>query len=473
MNDIVEKLIKCLGEPDAAFARKAINYYDGKQTQELVKALSEPNNFRKSWREKGLQPRTRNITKAIVDKSGLLFNGPQPLLEVWTNGQVNQVASQTFLDLMDSANWIEFFTNFDNQVRMLKTGLVLIQWDGANKRPIFDALHKGNCAVTVDANSRMVNSLLLSTCSDEDDSAEYRYFTNDTVSDLRFNKETKTIEILAQFPNPYGIVPVAAFNDTNVPRHGIWNTAPTDLVGMNEMYNLHLMDSEYTAAWSKVKTLFTNADINGSSGLTETYIDPATGIPRQVPSAPSVVGGPGRIVQIDSPPGQSPYVEYKGPDVTLTPVDEMFSQWVKDFAADWSVRLESSGDASASSGFQLIVEEMPNLELRKQRQKMFQSGFDRLYKVMTFVTAGIAGINLPVDGILYVTFQSPALPVDDKAQEEVWSRRITEGRASRVDYLMETKGMSRDEAVAKLSEIDGYNVVAPIAPTRNTTVRVV
>jgi hypothetical protein len=150
----------------------------------------------------------------------------------------------------------------------------------------------------------------------------------------------------------------------------------------------------------------------------------------------------------------------------------MFSQWVKDFAADWSVRLQSSGDASATSGFQLIVEELPNLELRKQRQKMFQTGFNRLYHVIAFITSTMPGINLPLDGELYVTFQSPALPIDDKAAEEVWSRKIQEGRASRIDYFMETKGMSKDEAIAKVAEIDVQNLVRPAAPTKNMNVTV-
>jgi hypothetical protein len=238
---------------------------------------------------------------------------------------------------------------------------------------------------------------------------------------------------------------------------------------MNEMYNFHLMDSEYAAAWSKVKTLFTNAEIGDSSAGTQTWVDPTTGIPRQVPAMPSTVGGPGRIVLLETPPGTSPYVEYKGPDVTLMPIEEMFSQWVKDFAGDWSVRLQASGDASASSGFQLIVEELPNMELRKQRQKMFQAGFARLYKVLTFVTAGLPGAALPVDGILYVTFQEPELPVDSMDAENVWSKKIMEGRASRVDYFMETEGMTKEEALAKITEIDLYN--APMATPNQTLVR--
>ena len=469
MSNTVEKLIKCLGEADSRFARKAINYYDGKQVEEILKVLNDSSNFRKNWREKGLQPRTRNITKAIVDKSGLLFNGNAPTFEVWQNGTINQQATQSFKDVMDSIDWIEFFTNFDNQVRLLKTGLVLIQWDPESNLPILDALHRGNAAVAIDPTSRQITDLLVLTSDSDDD--EYRHFTVDTITDYEWEPEAKELVIKGQFPNPYGIVPVCAFHDTNTPRYGLWNIAPTDLVGMNEMYNLHLMDSEYSASWSKVKTLFTNAEIGDSSAGTETYVDPMTGIPRQVSAAPAVVGGPGKVVKIETAPGETPYVEYKGPDVSLTPVEDMFSQWVKDFAADWSVRLQSSGDASATSGFQLIVEEMPNLELRKQRQKMFSAGFSRFYKVLAFITSTIPGINLPVDAQLYTTFSSPALPVDDKAQEEVWSRRILEGRASRVDYLIEVKGMSKEEAVQKLAEIDAYNAAKPQL-TKSTTVRV-
>jgi hypothetical protein len=464
-----ERLIKCLGDNDARFARKAINYYDGCQVEELIKCLSDPSNFRREWREKGMYPRTRNITKAIVDKSGLLFNGPEPVLEVWTKSVINQAATQAFNDVMDQVGWIEFFTNFDNQVRMLKTGLVLVQWDPINKALIFDALHRGNCAVSVDPTTRQIIELIMIT--GDEDSDEYRLFTQDTIYDLEYDRELKILTIKAQFPNMYGIIPIAIFHDTQTPRYGVWNMAPADLVGMNEMYNLHLMDSEYSAAWSKVKTLFTNAEISGNSNTTETWVDPATGIPRQVPKNPSVCGGPGKIVQIDVSGGQTAFVEYKGPDVTLSPVDEMFSQWVKDFAADWSVRLKSSGEASATSGFQLVVEELPNLELRKQRQKMFAAGFARLYKVIALVLAGVPGSALPLDGEVFTNFGKLALPVDDKAQEEVWSRRILEGRASRVDYFMETQGMTREEAIAKVAEIDA--LAAPASTlVRNTAVRV-
>ena len=161
---------------------------------------------------------------------------------------------------MDSIDWIEFFTNFDNQVRLLKTGLVLVQWDPESNLPILDALHRGNAAIAIDPTSRQFTDLLVLTSDDDND--EYRHFTVDTITDYEWEPDAKELVIKGQFPNSYGIVPVCAFHDTNTPRYGIWNIAPTDLVGMNEMYNLHIMDSEYSASWSKVKTLFTNAEIS-------------------------------------------------------------------------------------------------------------------------------------------------------------------------------------------------------------------
>lgn len=474
MSNRINKLINKLGSEEAKFARKALCYYDGNQIEEIEKFLAKSDGFRKHWREKGMIPRTRNITKAIVDKSGLLFNGPAPKLEVYQKGQINQAATDSLIQLLEGANWIETFINFDNQVRLLKTGLILVQYDADNNKLIFDALHQGNSIVTIDPNTREITELLvaLSTDEDGDDISSYRHFTIDKITDYYINPELKALQIIGEFENLYGCVPVAPFHDTSTPRYGIWNIIPTDLVGLNEMYNLHLMDSEYSAAWSKVKTLFTNAEIGDDSMGTVTWVDPASGIPRQVPAQPSAVGGPGRVVQIDAGPN-SVYLEYKGPDVTLTPIEDMFSQWVKDFAADWSVRLTASGNASATSGFQLIVEEMPNLELRKQRQKMFAAGFARFYQVIAKVVAGIPGINIPMDAQLYTTFQSPALPIDDKAQEEIWSRKISEGRASRVDYFMEVQNLTREEAISKVAEIDAFNIVQPSAPTRQNIVKIV
>jgi hypothetical protein len=85
---------------------------------------------------------------------------------------------------------------------------------------------------------------------------------------------------------------------------------------------------------------------------------------------------------------------------------------------------------------------------------MQEAGFKRLYHVIAAV-ASTVGINLPVDEELFIKFGPPDLPVDEKATEEVWDLRINAGRASRLDYFMEAKGMTRLEAEAKIAEIDG------------------
>lgn len=463
MEDIL-KMIEKLGDNDSKFARKALNYYDGKQTQELINFLSDSSSFRKHWREKGMVPRSRNITKAIVDKSGLLFSGPQPKLEVWAGGKIDQVASDTLLNLMDNSEWIEFFTNFDNQVRLLKTGIVLIQ-QSEEGRLILDALHRGNCVVKIDSITRQIKELLFMSDADGE---TYRHFTAETIVDYSYDNKSKTLIIEGQQENTYGVIPAAIFHDTATPRCGVWNIVPHDLVGMNEAYNIHLMESEYAAAWAKVKTLFTNAKIDGSGGMMEAQFTPDSPLPRYMPTnTPAAVGGPGRIVEIDAGPGMTPYVEYKGPDVSLEPIDGMFASWVKDFAADWSVRLAGAGNGMASSGFQLIVEEMPNLELRRSRQKMMNAGFARFYRVLVFVMNGV----LPADGELFIEFSEPSLPVDKKVELEVWARKISEGLATREDYFMEIEGMTAEEARAKVIRIDASTQA--ISPVRQSTIRVV
>lgn len=451
-NERIQKMIEQLSKEDARFARKALNYYDGRQVEELTEFLNSAQSFRKHWREKGLVPRTRNLTKAIVDKSGLLFTGNEPVLEVWTDGESpDELASANLKSVMESVSWVEFFINFDNQVRLLKTSGVLVQRtpDGSI---YFDALHRGNSVISIDPTTKVITELLFLTSTDKEQQT-FRHFTNEIITDYAHDAETKVLAIEAQYPNPYGIIPLALFHDTSYPRLGVWNVVPRDLIGLNEAYNLHLTDTEYSAAWAKVKTLFTNGEIDGNSSTTETFVDPTTGIPRQVPSQPSTVGGPGRVVHVDAG-GQSIYLEYKGPDVSLDPIEKIFSDWVHDFAADWSVRLQAAGQGSASSGFQLIVEELPNLELRKQRQKMMKAGFARLYKVLTFVLGDGA---LPAEGQLFVEFGPPTLPVDEAATEEVWAKRFENKVATQIDYLMEVKGLSRAEAEAKFAEIINFS----------------
>ena len=56
-----------------------------------------------------------------------------------------------------------------------------------------------------------------------------------------------------------------------------------------------------------------------------------------------------------------------------------------------------------------------------------------------------------------IEFPKLDLPTDDKSTEEVWDARINGNRASIIDYLIEEKDYSKQEAELKYQEILRYN----------------
>lgn len=142
-----EELVAMLDSNEAEFASKALNYYDGKQESELERLLSHPEKGRKEWRRRGYIARHRNITKMVVDKSALLFKEAPPQLEVRIKGSdaVDKAASEALMDLLDDTEWIETMVNLDVVVRLLKTAILLVQWDSDAGKPVFDILHRANC----------------------------------------------------------------------------------------------------------------------------------------------------------------------------------------------------------------------------------------------------------------------------------------------------------------------------------------
>ena len=303
-----------------------------------------------------------------------------------------------------------------------------------------------------------------------DDKASYRLILPDLVIDFDYMPSTKSITVTMQDDNPLGIVPAAQFYDTTAPRVGFWNTVPLDLVNVNEMYNVSMSDSEYAMGWMKRPTLFTNAML-GDSHVEETspYNDNSTVQTRLSRTAKfpdqsfsqtgKVKFGPSSAVQLDSSGVDSPFAEFKAPVVDLKSIDEVVNQWVEAVAGDWSVRATVGGTGSATSGFQLVVEELPNLELRKQRQKMFAVGLTRLFEVIKVIANTFGGTTFPEESKLLVTYSTPSLPVENEKEEALWTTRIDNDRASLVDYFIETQGMSAEEAVDKIAEILELNQV--------------
>lgn len=440
-----DQWVELLCTPKAKAAAKALAYYDGDQYTEMVKLLSDPNKGRKSWQERGIIPRFRNVVKAVVEKSGRLFKDQPPVLNVFLEDGVTEDKAQTLniYKLLNNTEWNEVFVNIDIVTRLLKTSLLLVQWNEEEQRLAFDILHRGNTAVVLEANSRRINSLIYRT-SDAGDVATYRIITNDQYIDLL--EENSKVSVVGAVPNPYGIVPVVEFYDVQIPRSGYWVDGGQDLVALNEMINLHYTDAEYAISWAKLPTLFTNCRFEGGSAdQWESVMTADNKLPRLVPTAGSVIGGPSRAIQLDSAGVDSPFVKYESPKVDISPMDAVVEGWMKQYAADWSVNIHLRGEGRAQSGFQLVVEEVDNLDLRKQRQRMFESGFKRFFQVIKKIVPGM----FSDDSILFAEFLQPVLPVNTLESEQSWSIRIAEKRATPIDYFVQMCGLSEKEAIDK------------------------
>jgi hypothetical protein len=447
-----KELVDLLQTDRAVDAIKALNYLDGQQEAELIKVLNDPSKGRNKWRERGLIPRFRNITRMVIEKSGRIFKDEPPILEIYNADEVttNEAATALINEMLTKNELIEFASNFDAVLRLLKTAIVFVQWDSEEKKWVLDILHRGNCEVIINPLNRKPVGMVHRTSDNS-----YCVWTLTDVYELKEDKQS--IAVVSQEANPFGIIPIAVFYDTNTPRNGFWCEQDKSLINMNEMYNLHLTDSEYSILWSKMSTLFTNMRPTGDGvdniEVAQVYGSP---LPRMIPASlnSGYTAGPGQAVVLDSMGVDNPFVRYENPNIDLKPLTEVVEQFVRGFAGDWAVRIEVAGQGRAQSGFQLVVEEGDNLDLRKLRQRMFEAGFKRLYRVLAQVFNTATGVNaFPADSQLFVEFNQPVMPVDIQIQETVWSLRIAEGRATTIDYLMAVYGITCEEAEEKYLDI--------------------
>ena len=460
----IKDLIELIGGDDAADASKALCYLDGKQEEPLKALLSDTNKGRRGWKENGIIPRYRNITSMVVEKSGRLFNKNEPIVSVFLNGQAESDTNLTELLLqeLEKTDWMEFFNNEDLTVRLLKTVHVLVQWDPVDKCLVFVLLHRANCYILLDENNKHPTLVIYKTgCSEKLET--FRIITNDQYIDVISEKVSPgnhKVYITANNPNPYGIIPIATFNDTKKPRSGIWNTPGMDLVSMNEAYNLALTDSEWTISWCKKPTLFMiDCNLDGSEFDSIEVIEPyMSALPRLGPGTPSNVGGPGKAISLISSGNGNSSIQYLAPQVDIQSLDNVVNKWIESFCYDWSVRLNLASESRATSGFQVIVEELPNKELRQLRSKYFSAGFTRLFShIKTILNTQKGFAVFPDSAMVEIEFPKLDLPTDDKSTEEVWDARINGNRASIIDYLIEEKDYSKQEAELKYQEILRYN----------------
>lgn len=496
--------------PKAQIMQKAVDYYEGDQMDYVIQMLDGKMSGwgkRKDWKPRGIIPRVRNVTRTIIDKSGLLFNKP-PQLFICTDPDSPPVIDPVFNEIMEDADWMEVMQNIDIYTRLCGSIIVLQQLIVPDNRTttngqyrydytagdqlIFTILHHGNCVVKMNAARTSIIELgfLIGDSSFNLESEwagrpkiwSYCVWTPDEIFTVDVNESLATTTGTVATPNdvetivdtqqnPTGIITASFFYDTKKPRKGFWVRPPEDLVSLQEIVNLSYTDSEFAMAFQKQKTLFITGDITTDDQNSGDLLIPAAGLGRTPGGASyndipfyqnrrqSFIGGLGSIVKLGLDGGMTAgKAEFVGPDTDLDKLEAIVSGWVESVANDWCVNINYGGGGKANSGFQLIVEEISNLQLRQMRAQTMGAGLRRFYEIVKVIFPGQL-----TDGYLDVIFAPPNLPVNQMEQEQIWSVRIDNNRASIKDYLMEEKGMTDDAEDLKMAEILEENAKMNVA----------
>lgn len=450
------KFADLLSTKNAEKARTIVDYYDGKQDEYVVKQIADDYSGRASWKQRGIIPRSRNLLKMIINKSGLISNDKLPQFII--NDQAGDIENEEETILLNSlltkADIEDLIKNNDPLIRALSTTKVLVQYDEEVGKYVFDILGLHNSATVLDE-YRKLDLLIYMLGHDSNGKQRFRIFTNNLIQDITVDEKGQEV-ITNSMPNPFGFIPVATFHDLTKPRCSDWNTPSSELVQLNDIYNLHITDSEFAIKHMKYGTWVTNCEISGvapSGGTSEQQVyNRSLPVTTTTSTSQEVVIGPTSIVQLGGSKSDNPYFDWKSPVVNLEPLDNIINTWVDSYATDWSVVLDQSG--SADSGFKLVVKELPNMEMKKARAKMQQSGYEELCDIVMRIQNIILPGSFTEGSKPKVKFFDPILPVDETADEGVWNLRIQNGRATRIDYFMQKFDMTKIQAEEKIAEID-------------------
>ena len=419
----LKELVDLLKNKNAVAAQVARGLYTGEQQELTTKYLDDPYKGIKDWRKKKIVPICRNITEQIIDKSGLLFKDGLPAFALTKKNKVHE-ASKYITEYVDYYDFQSRIQALDTTVRLLKSAILLIGWDTEEGRFTFDILHHGNSFVIHDGKLRP------QTLIHRTGNKSFQVITKEFFYDLR-EDEVGNVKLVSEQENTFGFIPIALFHDKNAPIYGFTHNVDTMLSDFNFALNKQLSLLDYSLAWKQQSTLFSNVRL-----------------PEQLTL------GPGSVVEVEqADASMNVFIEYRTPDIDVNTINDILTNWANMVAGAYSVRLEAD-TSNITSGFQLVVKENSNLELRKERQRPFEAGFSKMWDVMSRIIKIVHNIDLSQYAFL-VNFPTPSLPINEKEVEEIWSIRIDNKRATVKDYLMEVKGMTSDEADKKIIELNG------------------
>lgn len=481
---------------------KLSDYYEGEQVK-YVKLMLDGSfgdgyGKRRDWKARGIIPRMRNLTKAIVDKSAMAFNQP-PKFETYYGTTL--IENPTFDAIMTNADWLPFWQTVAAMTRLLKSVVVYNQkyipvetvttnqvykynpFNGESLKQM--VTHHGNSEVVMDGSGRYIieYAYLCDLDQENEDYADNMIGANKQPPKQYMVVTPSAIETWIWFDdedihiktevNPEGFVPAFFVHDSSKPMYDVWNTPGVDLGHANEIVNLHITDTEFAVAWQKNQTLFTN----GTFSMPDS---PATMVPAAMPghTAPGAIydqinnfqnngqpqaGGLGSVIQVVSDDNsRDPFIKFDGPKSDLDKLHETVSEIIEDIANDWAVNVRITGRGTANSGFQLVVEEMDGLNLRARQIQYYQMAFHTMYDMLMKMYP-----ELPM-GQLIVNFPAPQLPVNEAERDANWVSKLNTGRGSVVDYFMEMENLTEEEAYERALKVKQYNTEFGVQVNTNT-----
>jgi len=441
-NDHLDNLCAC----ETVSAQKAVDYLDGYYTPYLETLLTNTAGYGggiKDWKKRGVMLLWENFLGMIIEMSAKSYQS-QPVRTVMNvDGSLNEDATLKYNELLKKSNFRPAVEDLDQLSRLLKVAVMVPQYIAETDELLFSVVSRNNCDVDFDVKTGMTKSLMYSAGAVSKAGHKlYTYWDSEFVMDLERVSENgrSELKIVGKERNTYKIVPSAPLYDIRKPRYHFWSKpAWEQLTYLNDGVNMYHIETKFNSRYGALGALFTNLNIPEGT----------------------VIGGDA-IISVETQPEETPFVEYRSPQVEVAKFMDWLDSYKEAVADQWGVNLKVAGSGSADSGFKLVVEEASSLELRKKRINAARDFERQNYKVIAGMSE-IHGWGLPIDGELVADFDEPSLPVDQAQTWTEWKEKIALNLATPEDFWRwENPDITEEELKLKAAANNGS--VLPTLP---------
>ena len=144
--------------------------------------------------------------------------------------------------------------------------------------------------------------------------------------------------------------------------------------------------------------------------------------------------------------------------------DQMLNYFVSSMGEDRGA-INSTGDGEKStSGIDRFIQMVDRLHASKDDYELFRDAENQIYEIVKAWVDVLSGSdqlgkkywvnNIPVDSQIAVEYHKPEMIQTESEKVDIQSKRKELGTASRVDFLMEDKKLSREDAIEEIIRID-------------------